>query len=124
MFKRFNLLFSVMLVTSNLKEEIEEMKLWEKNKHYSSVYYDDVRLSNEFEKELSNLNLNEHKKVLYMRELIKEHREINARLLEKQREYFDKKRKKEMSNLPNRIKRIEEDLEDVKMLLSRQQNNN
>lgn len=94
MFKRFNLLFSVMLAISNLKEEIEEMKLWERNKHYSSVHYDGFRLSNEFEKELSDLNLNEHKKVLYMRELIKEHREINARLLEKQKEYFDKKKKK------------------------------
>lgn len=119
MFKRLSALFSTMLAISHLDEQIKEMELWEKNQCYSMVHYSDFRLSDEFEKELLMLNLNEHKKVLYMRELITKHKEINTRLLKKQKEEHKEKTKKEMLDLPRRIERIEKELADIKTLLSR-----
>ena len=62
------------------------MEIWEKNGLYSRVCYSDFRFTDEFEKELSDLNLNNHKKVLEVRELIRYHKEINTRILEKHKE--------------------------------------
>lgn len=86
MLKKWSALFTVALNKGVLKEQIEEMEIWEKNGLYSRVYYSDFRFTDEFEKELSDLNLNNHKKVLEVRELIRYHKEINTRILEKHKE--------------------------------------
>ena len=96
------------------------MEIWEKNGLYSRVYYSDFRFTDEFEKELSDLNLNNHKKVLEVRELIRYHKEINTRILEKHKEEQQRKHEEEMLNLPKRIDALEKELQEVKALLARE----
>lgn len=120
MLKKWSALFTVALNKGVLKEQIEEMEIWEKNGLYSRVYYSDFRFTDEFEKELSDLNLNNHKKVLEVRELIRYHKEINTRILEKHKEEQQRKHEEEMLNLPKRIDALEKELEEVKALLARE----
>ena len=117
MFKKWSALFTVALNKGVLKEQIEEMEIWEKNGLYSRVHYSDFRFTDEFEKELSDLNLNNHKKVLEVRELIRYHKEINTRILEKHKEEQQRKHEEEMLNLPKRIDALEKELQEVKALL-------
>ncbi|MFR6599842.1 MAG: hypothetical protein ACLUSV_00785 [Streptococcus sp.] len=120
MLKKWSALFTVALNKGVLKEQIEEMEIWEKNGLYSRVYYSDFRFTDEFEKELSDLNLNNHKKVLEVRELIRYHKEINTRILEKHKEEQQRKHEEEMLNLPKRIDALEKELQEVKALLARE----
>lgn len=120
MLKKWSALFTVALNKGVLKEQIEEMEIWEKNGLYSRVYYSDFRFTDEFEKELSDLNLNNHKKVLEVRELIRYHKEINTRILEKHKEEQQRKHEEEMLNLPKRIDALEKELQEVKVLLARE----
>lgn len=120
MLKKWSALFTVALNKGVLKEQIEEMEIWEKNGLYSRVYYSDFRFTDEFEKELSVLNLNNHKKVLEVRELIRYHKEINTRILEKHKEEQQRKHEEEMLNLPKRIDALEKELQEVKALLARE----
>ena len=120
MLKKWSALFTVALNKGVLKEQIEEMETWEKNGLYSRVYYSDFRFTDEFEKELSDLNLNNHKKVLEVRELIRYHKEINTRILEKHKEEQQRKHEEEMLNLPKRIDALEKELQEVKALLARE----
>ena len=117
MFKKWSALFTIALNKGVLKEQIEEMEVWEKNGLYSRVHYSDFRFTDEFEKELSDLNLNNHKKVLEVRELIRYHKEINTRILEKHKEELQRKHEEEMLNLPKRIDALEKELQEVKTLL-------
>ena len=117
MFKKWSALFTIALNKGVLKEQIEEMEIWEKNGLYSRVHYSDFRFTDEFEKELSDLNLNNHKKVLEVRELIRYHKEINTRILEKHKEEQQRKHEEEMLNLPKRIDALEKELQEVKALL-------
>ena len=117
MFKKWSALFTIVLNKGVLKEQIEEMEIWEKNESYSRVHYSDFRFTDEFEKELSDLNLNNHKKVLEVRELIRYHKEINTRILEKHKEEQQRKHEEEMLNLPKRIDALEKELQEVKTLL-------
>lgn len=117
MFKKWSALFTVALNKGVLKEQIEEMEIWEKNGLYSRVHYSDFRFTDEFEKELSDLNLNNHKKVLEVRELIRYHKEINTRILEKHKEEQQRKHEEEILNLPKRIDALEKELQEVKALL-------
>ena len=120
MLKKWSALFTVALSKGVLKEQIEEMEIWEKNGLYSRVHYSDFRFTDEFEKELSDLNLNNHKKVLEVRELIRYHKEINTRILEKHKEEQQRKQEEEMLNLPKRIDAPEKELQEVKALLARE----
>lgn len=120
MFKKWSALFTVALNKGVLKEQIEEMEIWEKNGLYSRVHYSDFRFTDEFEKELSDLNLNNHKKVLEIRELIRYHKEINTRILEKHKEEQQRKHEEEILNLPKRIDALEKELQEVKALLARE----
>lgn len=120
MLKKWSALFTVALSKGVLKEQIEEMEIWEKNGLYSRVHYSDFRFTDEFEKELSDLNLNNHKKVLEVRELIRYHKEINTRILEKHKEEQQRKQEEEMLNLPKRIDALEKELQEVKALLARE----
>ena len=120
MFKKWSALFTIALNKGVLKEQIEEMEIWEKNGLYSRVHYSDFRFTDEFEKELSDLNLNNHKKVLEVRELIRYHKEINTRILEKHKEEQQRKHEEEMLNLPKRIDALEKELQEVKALLARE----
>ncbi len=120
MLKKWSALFTVALSKGVLKEQIEEMEIWEKNGLYSRVHYSDFRFTDEFEKELSDLNLNNHKKVLEVRELIRYHKEINTRILEKHKEEQQRKHEEEMLNLPKRIDALEKELQEVKALLARE----
>ena len=120
MFKKWSALFTVALNKGVLKEQIEEMEIWEKNGLYSRVHYSDFRFTDEFEKELSDLNLNNHKKVLEIRELIRYHKEINTRILEKHKEELQRKHEEEMLNLPKRIDALEKELQEVKALLAKE----
>lgn len=117
MFKKWSALFTIALNKGVLKEQIEEMEIWEKNGLYSRAHYSDFRFTDEFEKELSDLNLNNHKKVLEVRELIRYHKEINTRILEKHKEEQQRKHEEEMLNLPKRIDALEKELQEVKTLL-------
>ena len=117
MLKKWSALFTIALNKGGLKEQIEEMEIWEKNGLYSRVHYSDFRFTDEFEKELSDLNLNNHKKVLEVRELIRYHKEINTRILEKHKEEQQRKHEEEMLNLPKRIDALEKELQEVKTLL-------
>ena len=117
MFKKWSALFTIALNKGVLKEQIEEMEIWEKNGLYSRVHYSDFRFTDEFEKELSDLNLNNHKKVLEVRELIRYHKEINTRILEKHKEEQQRKHEEEILNLPKRIDALEKELQEVKALL-------
>lgn len=117
MFKKWSALFTIALNKGVLKEQIEEMEIWEKNGLYSRVHYSDFRFTDEFEKELSDLNLNNHKEVLEIRELIRYHKEINTRILEKHKEEQQRKHEEEMLNLPKRIDALEKELQEVKTLL-------
>ena len=117
MFKKWSALFTVALNKGVLKEQIEEMEIWEKNGLYSRAHYSDFRFTDEFEKELSDLNLNNHKKVLEVRELIRYHKEINTRILEKHKEEQQRKHEEEILNLPKRIDALEKELQEVKALL-------
>ena len=117
MFKKWSALFTIALNKGVLTEQIEEMEIWEKNGLYSRVHYSDFRFTDEFEKELSDLNLNNHKKVLEVRELIRYHKEINTRILEKHKEEQQRKHEEEMLNLPKRIDALEKELQEVKTLL-------
>ena len=117
MFKKWSALFTIALNKGVLKEQIEEMEIWEKNGLYSRVRYSDFRFTDEFEKELTDLNLNNHKKVLEVRELIRYHKEINTRILEKHKEEQQRKHEEEMLNLPKRIDALEKELQEVKTLL-------
>ena len=120
MFKKWSALFTIALNKGVLKEQIEEMEIWEKNGLYSRVHYSDFRFTDEFEKELSDLNLNNHKKVLEVRELIRYHKEINTRILEKHKEEQQRKHEEEMLNLPKRIDALEKELQEVKALLAKE----
>lgn len=120
MFKKWSALFTIALNKGVLKEQIEEMEVWEKNGLYSRVHYSDFRFTDEFERELSDLNLNNHKKVLEVRELIRYHKEINTRILEKHKEEQQRKHEEEMLNLPKRIDALEKELQEVKALLARE----
>ena len=120
MLKKWSALFTVALNKGVLKEQIEEMEIWEKNGLYSRAYSSDFRFTDEFEKELSDLNLNNHKKVLEVRELIRYHKEINTRILEKHKEEQQRKHEEEMLNLPKRIDALEKELQEVKALLARE----
>lgn len=120
MFKKWSALFTIALNKGVLKEQIEEMEIWEKNGLYSRVHYSDFRFTDEFEKELSDLNLNNHKKVLEIRELIRYHKEINTRILEKHKEELQRKHEEEMLNLPKRIDALEKELQEVKALLAKE----
>ena len=120
MFKKWSALFTIALNKGVLKEQIEEMEIWEKNGLYSRVHYSDFRFTDEFEKELSDLNLNNHKKVLEVRELIRYHKEINTRILEKHKEELQRKHEEEMLNLPKRIDALEKELQEVKALLAKE----
>lgn len=120
MLKKWSALFTIALNKGVLKEQIEEMEIWEKNGLYSRVHYSDFRFTDEFEKELSDLNLNNHKKVLEVRELIRYHKEINTRILEKHKEEQQRKHEEEMLNLPKRIDALEKELQEVKALLARE----
>lgn len=120
MLKKWSALFTIALNKGVLKEQIEEMEIWEKNGLYSRVHYSDFRFTDEFEKELSDLNLNNHKKVLEVRELIRYHKEINTRILEKHKEEQQRKHEEEMLNLPKRIDALEKELQEVKTLLARE----
>ena len=117
MFKKWSALFTIALNKGVLKEQIEEMEIWEKNGLYSRAHYSDFRFTDEFEKELSDLNLNNHKKVLEVRELIRYHKEINTRILEKHKEEQQRKHEEEILNLPKRIDALEKELQEVKALL-------
>ena len=117
MFKKWSALFTIALNKGVLKEQIEEMEIWEKNGLYSRVHYSDFRFTDEFEKELSDLNLNNHKEVLEIRELIRYHKEINTRILEKHKEEQQRKHEEEILNLPKRIDALEKELQEVKALL-------
>ena len=44
MLKKWSALFTVALNKGVLKEQIEEMEIWEKNGLYSRVYYSDFRV--------------------------------------------------------------------------------
>lgn len=117
--KKVDALLSVSFIISNLKEEIKEMELWERAKAYTRVYYKGFETTPEFDSYLTELDLDSHKRVIEMRELIRQHNEINLRLLEGLREYNIKKKEEEKHNLPKRIATLEKELKEVKELMNR-----
>lgn len=117
--KRFDALLSVSFTISILKEEIKEMELWERAKAYGCVHYKGFETTPEFDSYLTELDLDSHKCVVEMRELIKQHNEINLRLLEGLREYNMRKKEEERRNLPKRIATLEKELKEVKELMNK-----
>lgn len=118
MFKRLSALYSVGVATEHLEEEIAELKWMEKSQCYIGLFRRNFKLSNGFEEELTRLKLNEHKKVLRMRELMKEYRELETRLLEAKREAEEEAERKGELIIIDRVKSVEDELKAIKALLN------
>lgn len=118
MFKRLSALYSVGVATEHLEEEIAELKWMEKSQCYIGLFRRNFKLSNGFEEELTRLKLNEHKKVLRMRELMTEYRELETRLLEAKREAEEEAKRKGELIIIDRIKGIKDELASIEALLS------